>query len=109
PVLRREFAKTVAFVRQWRDGGRLLEIGCAYGFFLHEAKKYFDVSGIELAADAAIYCQRSGLSVSLGGADEFTLHRDAKVDVIVMLDDVEHLPDPRGTLTLYIWHLGSGG
>jgi len=56
PVLRREFARTVSFIRQWRNGGRLLEIGCAYGFFLHEAKKYFDVSGIELAADAAIYC-----------------------------------------------------
>ena len=108
-VLRREFARTVAFIRQWYDGGRLLEIGCAYGFFLHEAKKYFDVSGIELAADAAIYCQRSGLSVSPGVADETTLHRDQKVDVIVMLDVIEHLPDPRGTLTLLSRHLGPGG
>lgn len=109
PVLRREFARTVGFVRQWRDGGRLLEIGCAYGFFLHEAKKYFDVSGIELAADAAIHCQRSGLSVLPGVVDEITLHRDAKVDVIVILDVIEHLPDPRGTLVLLSQHLGPGG
>jgi SAM-dependent methyltransferase len=109
PVLRREFARTVAFIRQSRDGGRLLEIGCAYGFFLHEAKRYFDVSGIELAADAAIYCQRAGLSVSLGVADEITLHRDANVDVIVMLDVIEHLPDPRGTLVLLSRHLVPGG
>lgn len=109
PVLRREFARTVAFIRQWCDGGRLLEIGCAYGFFLHEAKKYFDVSGIELAADAAIYCQRSGLSVSQGAADEATLQRDEKVDVIVMLDVIEHLPDPCGTLVLLSRHLNPGG
>jgi SAM-dependent methyltransferase len=109
PVLRREFAKTVVFIRQWCNGGRLLEIGCAYGFFLHEAKKYFDVSGIELAADAAIYCQRSGLSVLPGVADENALARDKKVDVIVMLDVIEHLPDPRGTLVLLSRHLGPGG
>jgi SAM-dependent methyltransferase len=109
PVLRREFARTVAFVRQWSDGGRLLEIGCAYGFFLHEAKKYFDVSGIELSADAAIHCQRSGLSVLPGVADEITLHRDVKVDVIVMLDVIEHLPDPREALILLSRHLVPGG
>jgi SAM-dependent methyltransferase len=109
PVLRREFAKTVVFIRQWCNGGRLVEIGCAYGFFLHEAKKYFDVSGIELAADAAIYCQRSGLSVLPGVANETTLDRDRKVDVIVMLDVIEHLPDPRGTLVLLSRHLGPGG
>src|SRR5260370_11005775 len=109
PVLRREFARTVAFIRRWCDGGRLLEIGCAYGFFLHEAKKYFDVSGIELAADAAIYCQRSGLSVLPGAVDETTLHRDVKVDIIVMLDVIEHLPDPRGTLVLLSRHLSPGG
>ncbi len=99
----------MAFVREWCDGGRLLEIGCAYGFFLHEAKKYFDVSGIELAADAAIYCQRSGLSVLPGVVNTITLRRDAKVDVIVMLDVIEHLPDPRGTLVLLSRHLGPGG
>ncbi len=109
PVLRREFARTVAFIRRWCNGGRLLEIGCAYGFFLHEAKEYFDVSGIELAADAAIYCQRSGLSVLPGVVDETTLLQDEKVDVIVMLDVIEHLPDPRGTLAFLSRHLGPGG
>jgi SAM-dependent methyltransferase len=65
--------------------------------------------GIELAADAAIYCQRSGLSVLPGAVDETTLHRDVKVDIIVMLDVIEHLPDPRGTLVLLSRHLSPGG
>ena len=33
-VLRREFAGTVDFIRGFRPGGKLLEMGCAYGFFL---------------------------------------------------------------------------
>src|SRR5262249_34142862 len=37
------------------------------------------------------------------------MHRDEKVDVIVMLDVIEHLPDPRGTLVLLNRHLGAGG
>jgi SAM-dependent methyltransferase len=42
-------------------------------------------------------------------ANETTLHRDEKVDVIVMLDVIEHLPDPHGTLVLLSRHLGPGG
>src|SRR5580704_13368573 len=38
PVLRREFARSVAFIRGFRPSGRLLELGCAYGFFLKEAE-----------------------------------------------------------------------
>ena len=63
PVLRREFARTVDFIRRFRRAGNLLEIGCAYGFFLQEAKRYFTVRGIELAADAAEYCRHQGLAV----------------------------------------------
>jgi len=70
PVLRREFAGTVRFIRKHCDGGRLLELGCAYGFFLQEAKPHFDVAGIELAEDAAAHCRRNGLRVLTGRPDD---------------------------------------
>ncbi len=39
PILRREFAGTVDFIRRFKPSGRLLDVGCAYGFFLQEAKR----------------------------------------------------------------------
>jgi SAM-dependent methyltransferase len=109
PVLRREFARTVDFIRRHCAGGRLLELGCAYGFFLQEAKRSFEVSGIEIASDAAAHCRRAGLNVLTGVADAATLASLGTFDVIVLLDVVEHLPDPRATLTLCARQLNPGG
>ncbi len=109
PVLRREFARSADFIRRYCRSGRLLDLGCAYGFFLKEAQRYFDVSGIELAEEAAEYCRRSGLKVLSGVADETNMGRIGKVDVIVLFDVVEHLPDPRRTLALCERHLNPGG
>jgi SAM-dependent methyltransferase len=109
PVLRREFARVLAFLRLYCSRGRLLEIGCAYGFFLQEARRHFDVLGIELAEEAAAYCRRSGLNVLQGGADEDKFRRLGALDVIVLLDVIEHLPNPRETIDLCSHYLNPGG
>jgi SAM-dependent methyltransferase len=109
PVLGREFARTVKFIRERRDRGRLLEVGCAYGYFLREAQPYFDVVGIELAADAATYCGKYGFPIFSGVADQTTLHQIGSLDVIVLLDVIEHLPEPYETLRLLAHHLNLGG
>jgi SAM-dependent methyltransferase len=109
PVLRREFARTVDLLRRYRAGGRLLELGCAYGFFLLEAARDFDVTGIELAAAAAAHGRGRGLNVLQGYVDEDNFQRAGHVDVIVMLDVIEHLPNPRETLALCQRFLNPGG
>jgi SAM-dependent methyltransferase len=109
PVLRREFARSVDFIRRYRSGGKLLELGCAYGFFLKAAARYFDVAGIELAPEAAAHGQREGLNVLQGTADAANLQRIGKVDVIVLFDVIEHLPQPREILALCRDHLNGGG
>lgn len=109
PVLRREFARSVDVIRGYRDGGKLLELGCAYGFFLQEAARHFDVAGIELAEEAADHGRRTGLNVLSGMADAANLRRIGHVDVIVLFDVIEHLPDPRETLALCCQYLNPGG
>ena len=108
-VLRREFAREVAFIRSYRASGRLIEIGCAYGFFLQEAKRYFSVAGIEFAEEAAAYCWDNSLDVRTGVADESTLAALGNAEVFVLLDVIEHLPDPYQTLSLCARHLNPGG
>lgn len=108
-ILRREFAGTVAFIQKFRTSGRLLDVGCAYGFFLQEAKRVFDVSGIELAEEAAVHCRRAGLQVVTGQADADHLDPLGTFDVIVLLDVIEHLPSPRDTIALLVKHLNPDG
>jgi len=109
PVLRREFAGSVQFIRRFVSQGRLLELGCAYGFFLKEAQGYFDVAGIELSQDAASFARGSGLNVLSGVADENNIRKIGPFDVIVLFDVIEHLPDPRTTLALCSRQLRPGG
>jgi len=109
PVLRREFARTVAFIRRYRGAGKLLEVGCAYGFFLQEAKRYFTVRGIELADDAAAYCRRQGLAVETGSAETIGRTGDGPFEAIVLLDVIEHLPDPPAAMAALARALAPGG
>jgi SAM-dependent methyltransferase len=108
-ILRREFSHSLKFIRAYQAGGRLLEIGCAYGFFLKEAAASYEVAGIEIAEAPARYCREQGLHVLTGIAEECNLAALGMMDVIVMLDVIEHLPDPRATLRLCRRHLNPGG
>ncbi|NVO16831.1 MAG: class I SAM-dependent methyltransferase [Rhodoplanes sp.] len=109
PVLRREFARTVDFIRRFRNHGRLIEAGCAYGFFLAEAAHHYDVAGIEIAEDAAAFCRSRGLDVVTGVVEPATLDRLGTPDAVVMLDVIEHLPAPDDTLSLIAERLAPGG
>jgi SAM-dependent methyltransferase len=109
PVLRRQFAREVAFLRRHCPTGRLLEIGCAYGFFLQEARDYFAVGGIELSEAAAAHCRDLGLNVVTGEASERALAQFAPADAFVLLDVIEHLSDPFDTLRRCMQHLRPHG
>ena len=40
-------------ILQHKQGGKMLEVGCGKGSFLNEAKKYFDIEGIDISPYAS--------------------------------------------------------
>lgn len=109
-TLRAEFRHTLDHLGAFGiASGHLLEIGCAYGFFLDEAKSKFQVSGIEISEAAASAAQARGHDVRIGPVDEDRLAGLSNLDAIVMLDVIEHLEDPSTTLHLCADRLRPGG
>ncbi|OFA07378.1 class I SAM-dependent methyltransferase [Duganella phyllosphaerae] len=71
---------------------RLLDVGCAHGWFLETAKEYFDVMGIEPDAVVGNRTASRGLPVRPGYFPD-ALAPDESFDVIVFNDVIEHIPD----------------
>ena len=80
------------------EPGRLLDIGCAHGFFLQAATQYnFEPYGVELVDEAAAHASKSGCQVTVG--DLRSAHfPDHHFQVVTMLDVIEHVADPRAEL-----------
>ena len=112
PVLHREFHRLVAILRKltnYQANLKLLEVGSAFGYFLDEACKYFKCSAFEVSELAAQYAQARGHHVFHGSTSEELLEQIGKVDIIVMLDVIEHLPNPVETMILLDKFLNDGG
>lgn len=73
---------------------KLLDVGCATGFFLKVVSPKWNASGVELSDFASSYARdRAGLSVKTGTLKEVS-YPDRCFDVITMWDVIEHLPSP---------------
>ena len=85
------------YLRRMRDagatGGRLIEVGCAYGFFLKAARASFDVVGLDVNEAAIAAAQALGVRAIFG--DFRTYAPEAPADVVCMWDTIEHLLEPR--------------
>jgi SAM-dependent methyltransferase len=90
--------------------GRLLEVGCASGWFLAGARAVgYDVVGIEPAAEmAAAARERSGAVVHAAMLEDAEL-APASFDVAVAWHVLEHLAEPRATLAAVRAALRPGG
>ena len=109
-VLRAEFRTAMEELRRVGcSGGKLLEIGCAYGFFLAEAQPYFEVQGIEVSDSAVRFCRARGLDVEQGILTKEYIARRAPFDAVVMLDVVEHLTEPDRVMDLLWSAMKPGG
>lgn len=109
-VLRAEFRKNLNILKRLKtSGNRLLEVGCAHGFFLDEAKEDFDCVGIEVSESAVEFANKRGHKVHQGVVTKELLDTLGDFDVICMFDVIEHLPDPVETLRMLNEKLKPGG
>lgn len=113
PELRRNFRERLATLERLQPEAErrsLYEIGAAYGFFLAEAKSFYEeVSGIDISEDAAKYA-RTELGVGVVADDYLALALDdQRVDLLCMWDTIEHLGKPREFLEKAAEHVRPGG
>ncbi len=83
-------------IEKFKRRGKILEIGCANGLFLDEAKKRgWEAHGVELSKWAADYARKTfDLNITQGTIEEANLLNHS-FDAIVMLDVIEHLNSPK--------------
>jgi|688.fasta_scaffold128460_1 2-polyprenyl-3-methyl-5-hydroxy-6-metoxy-1,4-benzoquinol methylase len=112
----RTFGKRMALVRRHLPAkARILDVGCAAGYFLQVARRDgHDVHGVEMSAAIAGEAQRALGSerVHVGTLDEAIAakgHAPASFDLVTLWDVIEHVPDPQALLRTIRGLLKPGG
>ena len=110
-ALRQEnFRDIVGIARRYARAGarRLLDVGCAHGWFLEIARDHFEVLGIEPDAVVGGRTAARGLPVREGYFPD-ALREGECFDVIVFNDVIEHIPDIHAALKACHARLGEEG
>jgi SAM-dependent methyltransferase len=88
-----DYIALVRMIGPVRKKLRLLEVGCATGGFLKTASQTFDVDGVELNDTTAGVARLNGFHVKTGRLSDIS--GESKYSVIVMLQVLEHIVDPK--------------
>lgn len=115
PLRTRNFARIAQWIRDSASslGGveaapKLLDVGCAHGWFLQEMSPGFTCVGIEPDPNLAHVAGESGMNIRTGFFPE-ALDEGERYDVVVFNDVLEHIPDIDSTLAACFRHLNPGG
>lgn len=96
----RRAEKCVQILKKYSENGTLLDIGCSYGFYLTIFKKRgYKTFGIDISEKALNYAKKTlKLSVKRGKIDNFSV-KGKKYDIITLFDVIEHLANPKKTIS----------
>ena len=73
--------------------GRILDVGCAYGWFLEVARERgWHTAGVEVEEATAHLAREGGIDVTLGTLHDASFD-DASFDCVGLWDVLEHVPD----------------
>ncbi len=89
------FARRVRWLAPHARGGRLLDVGAAYGLLVEAASREgFDAVGLEPAGGCVEWARtESGLEMVHGTVEGATIE-PASFDVVTLMDVIEHVVDP---------------
>lgn len=105
------FKRILKKLKTFKPHGKLLDIGCATGTFLNEAKKFgFDVYGLDPSEWAVNVAKQKYnlLNVSSGFIETANFDKNT-FDVIVLTDVIEHVEKPESVINKVLELLKTGG
>lgn len=93
PITEKRYKELLQEFEAYRQNGRLLDIGCGYGFFLQTAKEVnWDITGIEITDEAVKACTSKDLRMHHGSLESAGFPDD-HFDVIVLIETIEHVTE----------------
>lgn len=111
PLYLRTYRRRFKAIRRYFPSpGRVLDVGCAAGYFLSVAKENgWRCTGVEVSGEMTRFARdRYQLDVRQGVLDEHAFD-PASFDLITFWDVIEHIPDPRAALAQAHRLLAPGG
>ncbi|MBI5562109.1 MAG: class I SAM-dependent methyltransferase [Deltaproteobacteria bacterium] len=104
------FSKAADVIVKYKRAGRLLDIGCGYGFFLSEMKRRggWELFGMDVSRTALSYASSQGHNAAQGTLDTVR-HPENSFDVVTMFYVLEHVTGPVAALRAVKRILKPGG
>lgn len=94
-ALEKNFKNRLKEIRRFKNNGKLLDIGCASGYFLNIAKQYFTSEGVDLDPKVTEFAAKfSSCKIHTGDFLNQTF-KNSSFDVITLFDTIEHLKKPK--------------
>lgn len=95
PALTKNFSDRLKRILEFKKDGWLLEIGCAYGYFLQLAEEYFQTTGIDLNPEITKRAKESTKKSKITTGDFLKIKfPQSSFDVVCLFDTIEHLKRP---------------
>jgi 2-polyprenyl-3-methyl-5-hydroxy-6-metoxy-1,4-benzoquinol methylase len=109
--LRRYSLRDLKLLERLNGKGRMLEVGCSWGYFLGAARSCgWHVQGLELSDSASLWAKdKLGLDVTCGTIEDMPLAESTGFDVVVAWHVIEHVQDPMYFLKTVRERLRPGG
>lgn len=110
PNIRRTSQRRLKHLEQFVAPGKLLDVGCATGFFIDEAQRRgWAVEGLDVSAFGVDHARTHyGVAAYHSALTEIELPAGA-YDMVTMWDVIEHVPDPKAYVHKAAELLRSGG